>query len=333
MLVFVLFLLACLGSFSKSQEMFFKKYAYTKVMSECLGESVYKDYKQRVYEAKRECSGLAGLETDPLDPLLSSPPFSAFGPFSVTQNGFSSTDSPFPSSTLGPVSSVSANPFSQVFTGSTARPVSPVRHVSAVSHVSPVSAVSPVSPVSGPIGVFSPFGVRRPHLESHRVFPFPIRTYRRKRGLDLTVEKLAEARDKAVALLGNFTCILEKLEMVDANLEINHEVLAANAFRLPVAGDLKADLVQAVNYCRDLTRCLPLEKTRSPVPHQLQRAIAFIKCEKDARFLACLKHGLRKDVDHFGLSLLPGYSGGSDDLERLLELLLQSESAYELELL
>lgn len=79
--------------------------------------------------------------------------------------------------------------------------------------------------------------------------------------------------------------------------------------------------------------CLPLEKTRSPVPHQLQRAIAYIRCEKDARFLACLKHSLRKDADHFGLSLLPGYGGGSEDLERLLELLLQSESAYELELL
>ncbi|XP_063591324.1 uncharacterized protein LOC134768428 [Penaeus indicus] len=350
MLKLVWHLLACLVAVSHTQEMFFKKYAYTKVMSECLGESVYKDYKQKIHEARRECGAQAGLETDPLDPLLSSPPFSAFGPFSVTQarpflpssaapllfpaqNGFPSTDSPFSTSTLGPVSPVTANPFNQVFADSTVRPGIPVSSASPFSPIGPVNPVSPVSPVRRPIGVFSPIGVRRPHLEPHRVFPFPIRTYRRKRGLDLSVEKLAEARDKAVALLGNFTCILERMEMVDANLDISHEVLAAKAFRLPVAGDLKTDLVQAVNYCRDLTRCLPLEKTRSPVPHQLQRAIAYIKCEKDARFLACLKHSLRKDVDHFGLSLLPGYGGGSDDLEQLLELLLQSESAYELELL
>ncbi|XP_042890131.1 uncharacterized protein LOC122265048 [Penaeus japonicus] len=318
----LIYLLMHLVTFINTQETFFKKYAYTKVMSDCLGESVYKEYKQKIYEAKQACDVQASLQTDPLDPLLTTPPFSTFGPFSVSQSGFVSTDDPlFSTSTVSPISPVTGNPFNQVITGTSIRPF---------SHV---SSVSPVSPARRPFGVFRPVGVRRPQLESPRVFPFPIRTFRRKRGLDLTAERLSEARDKAVALLGNFTCILEKLEMVNANLDINYELLAANAFRLPVPGDLKSDLVQAVNYCRDLTRCLPLEKARSPVPHQLQRAIAYIKCEKDARFTACLKHGLRQDVDHFGLSLLPGYSGSSEDLDRLLELLLQSESAYELELL
>ncbi|XP_069167833.1 uncharacterized protein [Procambarus clarkii] len=118
-------------------------------------------------------------------------------------------------------------------------------------------------------------------------------SYRQKRALVVGERDIHRAMLKVEALFGNFTCVLHRLGML----------------------------------------CLPVEQQGSLVPQKLKRLITFVKCEKEARLSACLKHDLRKSVSQVDLGLLPTSGGTTDYLERLLALLVMAESANQLELI
>nr|XP_045626188.1 uncharacterized protein LOC123775249 [Procambarus clarkii] len=158
-------------------------------------------------------------------------------------------------------------------------------------------------------------------------------SYRQKRALVVGERDIHRAMLKVEALFGNFTCVLHRLGMVDEELELDLEGLASNTLSLPIPVPLRSDLVSAIHYCRDMTLCLPVEQQGSLVPQKLKRLITFVKCEKEARLSACLKHDLRKSVSQVDLGLLPTSGGTTDYLEKLLALLVMAESANQLELI
>ncbi|XP_068201913.1 uncharacterized protein [Palaemon carinicauda] len=284
-----------------TQEEFYKKYAFTKVMSECLGGNVYYSYLQQVANARRECEvqNLFLHSRMPIPNLFAPSSFS----FSQVPNVISSTLSPFPS-TFGTPQPQGGSGIGSILT----RDLPPL---------------SLFGDNETPVVTFSsdlPFGPRLP-------------AFRQKRALVYTSEDIEDAKMRVRAMIGNFTCVLSRLGVVNENLDINYDGLSHNLVNLPVPAGLKADLVNSINFCKDLVTCLPIEKLRTPVPPQLERLISFVRCEKDARFTACLKNDLRKNLNQFGLNLLPRFAGGTEDTETLLNLIVKAESAFEMELI
>ncbi|ROT69065.1 hypothetical protein C7M84_012768 [Penaeus vannamei] len=79
----------------------------------------------------------------------------------------------------------------------------------------------------------------------------------------------------------------------------------------------------------------PRGAPRSPIPAQLQRIMAFVKCERRTRLAACFKHDLRRNINQFDLSVLPSGGGGGvrpDVIGQLMTILIGSESADDLRL-
>ncbi|KAG7155812.1 uncharacterized protein LOC121854505 [Homarus americanus] len=328
------------------QEAFYQNYAYTKVMGECLGERVYQDYLQRVAVARRECNTQTTTHNRPpgssrLTPFAFNFPQGGTvqqpGVFSQPPGVFSQPPGVFHQQ---PVFSQPSGVFSQrpgVFSqppGVFAQQPGVFSRQPGVFSQQPGVFSQPPA-LQGEGG--SPQQVLHPgsFIPSRQGLPFGPRlpNFRQKRALVLGRSEIQDAMKKVLALVGNFTCVLTRLGVVNKELDINFEGLATNVFNQPVAVPLKNDLISAIEYCRDMALCLPLEKQQSAVPHQLQRLKAFIKCEKEERLSACLKHDLRKNVHRVDLSLLPNNGGRTDDLETLFSLLVGAESANELELI
>lgn len=127
------------------------------------------------------------------------------------------------------------------------------------------------------------------------------------------------------AHINNFTCILNKLAVVSNNLDLNFPGLTNSVVNLPVARELKRDLLQSINYCKDLTQCLPLDNQQLPVPHKLKRIMNYVKCEKEMRLKACHKHTLRQNLQNLG--------GLPQDIEDIVTLLVDAQSSHELDLI
>lgn len=73
-----------------------------------------------------------------------------------------------------------------------------------------------------------------------------------------------------------------------------------------------------------------MEKTKNPLPPNLQRLLFFNKCEKKQRVANCFKHDLRRNLFRFDLSALPD-GGRVGKLEKLVAILVGSGSLDELE--
>ncbi|KAK8381733.1 hypothetical protein O3P69_015055 [Scylla paramamosain] len=186
--------------------------------------------------------------------------------------------------------------------------------VDSQSRVTPVGITDSVPPISSPVGPSYP-GIRQ------------------KRTVNLNLADIKQTRENMRALVNNFTCILTKLAVVNANLDLNHSGLSNSVVNLPVARELKQDLLNAINYCTDMTQCLPLEKQQLPVPHKLKRVMEYVKCEKEMRLKACHKHSIRQRIQNISLGRLPHDGSQFNSVEEIVTLLVDAQSAHELELI
>lgn len=69
------------------------------------------------------------------------------------------------------------------------------------------------------------------------------------------------------------------------------------------------------------------------VPQKLQRIIEYVKCEKEMRLKACNKHSVRQNLRNINLNSLSLSGGHSRRLEEVVNLIVQEQSAHELELI
>ncbi|XP_063591480.1 uncharacterized protein LOC134768591 [Penaeus indicus] len=145
---------------------------------------------------------------------------------------------------------------------------------------------------------------------------------------------LSDAIGKVQTAIGNFTCVLRLLNVIDDNFNINYQQ-SVNIYNTVVRDpNLRNDLITGISFCRDFSTCLPVEKLGSPIPVQLQRIMAFVKCERRTRLAACFKHDLRRNINQFDLSVLPSGGGGvrPDVIGQLMTILIGSESTDDLRL-
>ncbi|XP_068201686.1 uncharacterized protein [Palaemon carinicauda] len=144
---------------------------------------------------------------------------------------------------------------------------------------------------------------------------------------------LLDSVNKIMAALSNYTCTLNKLNVIDEYMNININHLTEQYTSLPISDGFKQDLIDGIYYCRDLTYCLPLHNTRSPLPLNLQRLLMAMECEKETRTNACFKEDLRKNVGEFDLSLFPEDDDQESVLNKLSAIITGVDSLNELEIL
>ncbi|XP_069991817.1 uncharacterized protein [Penaeus vannamei] len=165
-------------------------------------------------------------------------------------------------------------------------------------------------------------------------FPYQVLSQRQKREAPLyTAPILKKMVQKVKAKVSNFTCVMRKMNYIDDDFNLNYE--AVNTLReLDLSEDLKEDLVKGMEKCKELTMCLPLEKSGSPMPLKLQRIVALNKCWKKARFAVCMKHDFMKYLNEFDLSGLPADEDSDEGskAEKVIHILMGVEEKDDFQL-
>nr|XP_027211763.1 uncharacterized protein LOC113805051 [Penaeus vannamei] len=166
-------------------------------------------------------------------------------------------------------------------------------------------------------------------------FPFKLFSRRQKREAPLySAPILKKMVQKVKAKVSNFTCVMRKMNYIDDDFNIDYKTAIEETKKLDIADDLKEDLLEAMEKCKDLTMCLPLEKSGSPMPLKLQRIVALNKCWKKARLGVCMKHDLMKYLNWFDLSEFPADEDDDEGskAEKLLHLLWGVEARDDFQL-
>ncbi|XP_069991816.1 uncharacterized protein [Penaeus vannamei] len=145
-------------------------------------------------------------------------------------------------------------------------------------------------------------------------------------------EQIRTSLYKVESGMGNFTCALQRLSVIDSNLNIIPQNINRLVFERVTDRNLRQDLLSGINFCREMVQCLPEDTVGTALRYKLQRILAFMKCEKKTRLDACLKHDLRQNIQRFDLSALPDDGGRTGPLEKLMTILVGAESLDQLEL-
>ncbi|CAL4060181.1 unnamed protein product, partial [Meganyctiphanes norvegica] len=133
------------------------------------------------------------------------------------------------------------------------------------------------------------------------------------------------------ARVSNLTCTLRKLGEIDDYLNINIQTDVNRILALPyISYSLRHDLIQGVQQCDALTKCLPLEYSDSVVPPPaIKRILAYLKCEKKNRLISCMKEDLKRhiyDIDISPIKELHPHETDDQTIERALFVLYGAET-------
>ncbi|XP_069991638.1 uncharacterized protein [Penaeus vannamei] len=109
--------------------------------------------------------------------------------------------------------------------------------------------------------------------------------------------------------LSNYTCALEKLEVINNDFDILYEKIKDDLDNLRIDQELKEDLKNATDFCKDLVECMPEPLVRTVITPRLRRIMAFLRCERETRYQACVKHDYRKRLTQYDMTELPVVDG------------------------
>jgi len=121
---------------------------------------------------------------------------------------------------------------------------------------------------------------------------------REKRSLSgrFNVAKLQKMRLKISAMVGNITCVMRELKMLDSANQVDLPAIKDRINALKVKEELKKDLLEGADLCSQFASCLPdglVEK--SPVMASIGRQMAFFKCFKKSKVASCMKQDFREE--------------------------------------
>jgi len=111
---------------------------------------------------------------------------------------------------------------------------------------------------------------------------------------------LDELEEKMKAKLGNITCVLREMNLMDENNQPIYDTTFQYIKDLQVADELKADLLDAMEMCKDFSMCLPVEKAKNPIKKEFGTAMSFMKCCYMMQDTVCMKHDMRKYAGEMG---------------------------------
>jgi len=264
MLRFGLFL-ALLATVLADGDSFTKKYAYSKIMTNCFGEDAYYAYARELMKHSLACK---------------------------------------------------KEVHDKIFHGEEPEPEVQVNEAPLASFFDTLRSSSVGQPQYIPIPVYL--------QSSQAVNPFA-QFQRQKRDAHdamYSSELLKKMVKKVKEKVGTLMCVLKKMGSIDSDKNLNIALMKSETEKYSAGLDaaLKSDLIGIIDKCNEFSKCV--EDGDSPLPIELQRIMAFLKCDKKMRVGICMKADLRKHMNEFDLSGLPEYDGDDDDkVEKLLHVL------------
>ncbi|PSN39312.1 hypothetical protein C0J52_15573 [Blattella germanica] len=93
----------------------------------------------------------------------------------------------------------------------------------------------------------------------------------------------------------NVTCVMQELGYLDENLEPNFERIAERINRLPIGEELKRDMVDGVQFCKQFAQCVPeTRKDKFQLSRELVKPMFFFRCYKHKKLEACIMKDVRE---------------------------------------
>ncbi|XP_069991802.1 uncharacterized protein [Penaeus vannamei] len=116
---------------------------------------------------------------------------------------------------------------------------------------------------------------------------------RTKRFIDFENVGIEDIKARMLTKINNITCALQKLEYIDEDGAVNYEIFKEEIEDLQVNNMLKADLLEAVDMCKDFSTCMPMEGSKHPLMEKLGSAVTFMKCCSMKKLMMCMKNDFR----------------------------------------
>ncbi|XP_037080713.1 uncharacterized protein LOC119101476 [Pollicipes pollicipes] len=138
----------------------------------------------------------------------------------------------------------------------------------------------------------------RPGLMARFGGIFEVQGSRRKRSNHngLRPEGLQKIQAKISNLMGNITCVLKEMNMLDAENQIDLASMKERVTGMNLAKGLTEDLMEGLEECNDFANCLPSSVVdKSPITAEFGRQMAFFKCLKRAKAKSCMKQDFREE--------------------------------------
>ncbi|KAK3929106.1 Envelope glycoprotein H [Frankliniella fusca] len=93
----------------------------------------------------------------------------------------------------------------------------------------------------------------------------------------------------------NVTCVMQELGYLDSALEPDFDRIAARIGRLPVPAELRRDMQDGVQFCRQFSQCIPdSRRDKFMLSGELLRPMFFFRCYKHKKLEACIMKDVRE---------------------------------------
>jgi len=123
----------------------------------------------------------------------------------------------------------------------------------------------------------------------------PHRRYKRSHH-GVTAEKIEEMQMKIKAKIGNITCVLREMKMLDSGNQVDYASIKKRVMALPAPKTLIDDMCEAMDHCRDFASCIPSQVfEKSPGLSGFGKQMAFFKCFKKVKLEVCMKQEFREE--------------------------------------
>merc|ERR1712141_536585 len=129
---------------------------------------------------------------------------------------------------------------------------------------------------------------------------------RRKRQSDLyelgdrLSEKLMEQKEEMKAKMGNWSCAMKELKIVDDNLELDLENMLDDIKSMNIRDKwLEDKTIEDVRTCYAVAQSLPVRFfAEFPMPEQWVKIKKFKKCKKMSMFQTCMNNDIKKKLEN-----------------------------------
>jgi len=129
---------------------------------------------------------------------------------------------------------------------------------------------------------------------------------RRKRQSDLyelgdrLSEKLMEQKEEMKAKMGNWSCAMKELKIVDDNLELDLENMLDDIKSMNIRDKwLEDKTIEDVRTCYAVAQSLPVRFfAEFPMPEQWVKIKLFKKCKKNAMSQTCMNNDIKKKLEN-----------------------------------
>jgi hypothetical protein len=120
---------------------------------------------------------------------------------------------------------------------------------------------------------------------------------------DRLSEKLMEQKEEMKMKMGNMTCVLKELKVVDENMELDLENMLDDVKSMNIRDKwLEDKTIEDIRTCYAVVQSLPPRFFQGmPLPEQYVKVKKFKKCKKMCTMHTCMNHDIKRKLeDNFG---------------------------------